>query len=342
MIDTVTQRHLLSVSTSTTGLGCIGRVDLYEPSASFFRFAGQLQEKGRPCGISYRFSQAMVVDHTINGEVFDADEAKAVNNLPTLLMREVFPSPCNTLMDTRHSLAMFATLKRPFCQFRVFSLDFGKGFFFLAKEAGILDFFFIREGGKGFQPHVNTDLLRAFWQPFWFTLNGKAHVPFTGAASPNGAGLDLPLDWTVIDHLDRTDLRETHTVIMGDAETGLWIGDGVVASMSFKSGVSRLFTCFDAAEERFVCQINTHGNILQDLGMDGIERRALFFQYRIRGLLSITGQTFAVVLPCIFTHLKQMVVQPTTLFKGLVEHSLLFLRRIDSILKSFTHEYILA
>ncbi len=53
---------------------------------------------------------------------------------------------------------------------------------------------------------------------------------------------------------------------------------------------------FDTAEEGFESQINAHGNILQDLGMDPFEGKAFLFQCQKCINLSIAGQAFPSLL----------------------------------------------
>jgi hypothetical protein len=72
------------------------------------------------------------------------------------------------------------------------------------------------------------------------------------------------------------------------------------------------------------------------------ERRTLFFQYRKGIDLSVTGQTFTSLFPSRFTHLKQVVIEPSTLFKRLIELPHLLLGWVHSILKIFMHVRIIA
>ncbi len=72
---------------------------------------------------------------------------------------------------------------------------------------------------------------------------------------------------------------------------------------------------FDTAEEGFESQINAHGNILQDLGMDPFEGKAFLFQCQKCINLSIAGQAFPSLLIGFFPIGKQVVIEPTTLFE---------------------------
>lgn len=89
MIDTLSERHLLPMSTLTACLRCVCRVGFDGCSSSFFRFGKQLREKGRPRGIENAFRKAMGMYHPIDRQVFDTDDSKAVNDGTGLLMGEI-------------------------------------------------------------------------------------------------------------------------------------------------------------------------------------------------------------------------------------------------------------
>ena len=93
----------------------------------------------------------------------------------------------------------------------------------------------------------------------------------------------------------------------------------------------------DSTEESLKSQINTNGNVLQDLGMDGVEGRTFLFQNREGVLLLKTGERDTIAFIGRFAHLQQVVIEPTTLFKGLVELVKLFLGWVDTVQKHFQH-----
>jgi hypothetical protein len=156
----------------------------------------------------------------------------------------------------------------------------------------------------------------------------------------DGQRFHFAFDRTVIDQFERAELGETHTGIMGDAKARLRIGETVVASMTLEAWVAWLLTCFATSKEGFECQINTHSDVLQNLGMDGVERGALFFEHRIRGLLTRATHAFAVLLIGSFACFKQMVVEPSALFKrGFKTMELLFCW-VYSIHNGFLHASI--
>ena len=61
----------------------------------------------------------------------------------------------------RHGLAVLAPFRCALSQFEVLALHLCQCLFFQAKEARVLDFGAIREGGKGFETHINADFSAA-------------------------------------------------------------------------------------------------------------------------------------------------------------------------------------
>lgn len=106
MIGSFRQRHLLPMVAPAAILRRVGRVDLDKLPASFFRFARQLGEKGRPCRVSNAFCQTMSMYHAVDMQIFNGYHPEAVNHLAALLMGEVISSKGDTLMHPRYHFAM--------------------------------------------------------------------------------------------------------------------------------------------------------------------------------------------------------------------------------------------
>jgi hypothetical protein len=102
-------------------------------------------------------------------------------------------------------------------------------------------------------------------------------------------------------------------------------------------GIARVFASFDAAEECLKSQIKPYSNMLQDLGMDVCEGGPFLFQFGIGGMLLVERQALTSVLIDGSTLCKQMIIQPTALFKHLVELCFLLFCGVDPVPKHFTH-----
>src|SRR6266496_3868369 len=202
------QRYLLAMSTSAAGLTRVGRIDFDERSASFFRFARELGKEGRPRGICNTFRKTMVMGHAVDMQVFHADDPMYVDDLTTMLMGEVFSTESNSFMHTGYHFAVLTSLWS----------TFGKGLLFFPKEARVLNFCSIRKRSKGLESNINANLLRIFRQAFRFTLNRERNVPLARRGAMNGTGFHLTTQRAMIDHLDRSHLRNHHAVIMRDGK----------------------------------------------------------------------------------------------------------------------------
>jgi len=189
------------------------------------------------------------MDHTIDVQVFHADDPIGVDELATPLMREVFSPEGDTFMNPRYGLSVLSPLRSSLSQFAVLALHFGKRLFFPAKETRIRYLFPIRQGSERLESYINADLRGAFGQAFRLHITGERSVPFTCTTPMYGKCFDLAFDGTVIDHLDGAGLGEAHPVVMRDAEAGLGEGKAIIASIALEPRKARVFPSFNTAEE---------------------------------------------------------------------------------------------
>jgi hypothetical protein len=342
MIGTLTQGHHVPMMTPAAILRCIGRVDFDSRSSSFFRFGEQLLKKSCPCRIMNAFCKTMIVNHTVHVKVFHADQAKPVYDLPTLLMSEVVTPELDTLVYPGYYLAMFPSLRGTFDKLRMRTIDFGKGFFLFPEKARVLNFFAIAQRGEGLQAYINTHLSWSRFKSFGFALAREGDRPLAGRGTVHATGFDFALQGTVVDHLDTANLGKGHTVIMGNGKTRLGKGERVVAVRSTKTGIAGLLTCFDSTEECFESQVNTYRHVLKDLRMNTTQGGTFVFQNRESVLLLKTGERKTVLVIGRLAHLHQVVIEPTTLFKGLVQLLFLLFCWIDAVLQHFQHSRIVS
>jgi hypothetical protein len=212
---------------------------------------------------------------------------------------------------------------------------------FLAEKTGIVDFFFVAESSERLQSHIDTHLSWSRFKTFRLTLARKADVPFTSRGTLHGTGFHLAFDLAMIDHLEAANLGEAYPFIMCDAKATLREGEAIISLLAFEARIARVLGMLShSTKESLKGQINTDGYILQDLGVNSIERSAFLFQNREGILLLKTGERDAIPFIGRFTHFKQVVIEPTTLFKGLVELLFLLLIGKDAVRKHFQHSVI--
>ena len=343
MIGSLRQRHGLPMVTPAAILRRVGRIDFDSSSASFFRFAEQLVKKSRPGGIGNALGKTMIVRHMIDTQIFNGNHVVAIDDLSAFLMGEIVSSEGDPFVHACHGLAVLASLRGAFGKLAMLALYLCQRLFFFAEKARIGYLFSIAEGSKRRKSDVNTNLGGHIRQAFRFALTRETDVPLAGRGTVHGTRFDPPLHRTVIDHLDATNLGKRHTVIMRDAKATLRKSEGVISVLALETREADFFCMFsDAAEEGFESQVNTNSHILQDLRMHATQRWAFLFQYRKRIDLLIERETLTRLLIGILPFPQQVIIEPTALFKSLIELPFLLFRWVNPIAEHFMHTQILA
>jgi hypothetical protein len=341
MIGTLAQRHTLPLMAPAAILTRVGGLHSTLGSPSFFRFGGQFAEEFRPRCIMNAFRKTMVMGHAVDMQVLYANDSEAVNDLSAFLVREVIPSESDTLMHASHSLAVFTTLGGTLGKLGMFALHLCQGLFFLAEEPGVGNLFTGGKCGKGCESYVNPYLFGASGQAFGVTLDRAASVPFSSRRAADGERFDLAAYRPMQHDLDVTNGTRVQFPLLINLETGLRVGQAVVAVMSFEAGIASGLTCLDSPKEGLHGEIKPYRDVLQDLGMNICQSRAFLFEDGECGLLLVEGEVLAFLLVGILALFKQVVIEPTTLFKGCVQLLCLPFCWVYPILKHFKHAQII-
>ncbi len=334
--------HLLPVSTLAACLTRRGRIHSDKGSTSFFRFAGQLCKETRPRGIGNAFGKAMIVNHALDVQVFNGNEAIGIDNLSTDLMREIFPFEGDPLMHTGNGFAMLAPLRTPFCQFGMLALHFCQCFLFFPEEAGIVYLCSIGKRGKGVESDVYAYLSGIVRQSFCFTFHREGSVPFAGRGTADGQGFDRAFDGTVQHHLDMSNARGVELALFIDLETRLWIREAIIAVTASEAGIPWLLSSFETTEEGLECKVNTYRHVLQHLRVDFVERGAFLLQPRQRLDLPIVAKRGSLLLIGCFPFLKQVIIEPAAFSENVIQGFDLLFRRIEPVLKHLMHSVMVA
>jgi hypothetical protein len=339
-IDSLTQGERLPVTTPRTVLRRIGRVDFDGLPASFSRFAEQQFKEPRPRRVTDAFRQTAVVEHPVNGQVFNRNQPESIDDLAGFLMGEISPLESDPLMNARDTASPLCPLRRPFLGRAQFALGFGQLLFGKLKEARVLDPLAGREVREAFQPDINPDDCGRSDERgarLYFAREGR--VPLARGRAAQGAGFWLTLKRTMKARLDLADLGELQMpALERAARRHLREGEAVIPMRAPESRIARLFARLEAAKEGLKGQIEPEGNVLQNLRVNTLKLRPLLFEFRQSGLLRVEVQTFAFFFVGCLSFLKQAVVQPTALMEHLRQRNCLLLGGIQPVLKTFTHE----
>lgn len=331
LIHATVKGHLLAMPALAAILTCESWIDRRVLSASIFCFAQKLLGESRPRRVRNAFSETVVVHHPVDVQIFHADDAELIDYFTRLLMREVVPLKPNALMDARHNLAPLGSLWRALFLFAQKTLRFGKCVLFGAKEARIIYMVARRKVGECFESNINADLCGRFRQRLRvFYLTSERGVPLASAASPDVAGLNLSFNGAVQFDVDIADFRECQVVSV-NLKARLRESETIVAMLSPESRIARFRSSFDATKESLERKVKAHGNILQDLTVNSLQRFTLFFQHAKAVNLRVERKRLAAFFVSVFALFEQFVVQPTTFIQSVPQDGSLPLCRKDSV-----------
>lgn len=241
-------------------------------------------------------------------------------------MDKVMPAILNAFMDTRDNLASFMPLFRAFRLLGEFALSFGKRLLFVSEEARIVDERTVGESRKLLKSNVYADHFPGIGKKVWFDFTGKANIPFA-ILPADGAGLDLADDRAVKLDLNRTDLGELDFVLRY-RPTGLRIGERIVPVTAFEAWIAGILSGFHSAKKRLEGEINTHGDVLKNLGVDTLKLSPRFSEYLKPSGLIVVVKRHTARLVGILSIRKHPVIGMATGFKCPLKGANLNLGRI--------------
>ena len=111
------------------------------------------------------------MSHAVDMQILNRNHTELMNNTTALLVREVLTSEPSPLMHPRDGFAVLLALRSPLSQLALLALHFGKGFFFFAEKAGILNLGAIGEVRKGLEADIDTDLFIRGGPLLWLDVN---------------------------------------------------------------------------------------------------------------------------------------------------------------------------
>ncbi len=329
-IQATVKRHLLAMSALAAILTCIGWINCRVLSASIFCFARKLVGESRPCRVSNAFSETVIVHHPVDVQIFHTDDAELIDDFTRLLVREIVALESNALMHARDNLTPPGSFRRTLFFFAQKTLRFCERVLFRAKEARVIYLVARREVSEGFKSNIYPDLFKRFRQGLRvFNLTGEGSVPLARATTPNVASLNLPFNRAMQFDVDVADFRECQMMPV-NLKTRLREGEAIVAMLSPESWIARLFSGFHAAKERLKRKVKAHGDVLQNLTVNCLQRFALLLQRAEAVDLRVEEKRFTAFFVGVFTLFEQFVVQPTTFIQRVPQDSSLPLCREDS------------
>lgn len=343
-IYSVGQREFLSVSAPRTILGCVGRVDLYRRASSVFSFGEQQEKEHCPGRVRNRFCEAVIVDHAVDFKVFDRDETESVDDFASRLMNKISPTESDSLVNTGNGFSTFGALRSAIGFLAQFALYLGQFLFVRAKEFWVVNDISCGKRGESRQPNVDADAIGRGRQRCWcLDFTGERCVPFPSRRTADSAGLRFSFQRTVQDNLHATDLGKPKTFTYQlAAGRNLWEGHAVVAMLAAKARKARFFSSLATSKERLESQVDTNGDVLQNLRMNVGQEWAFCLENWQAGMLFVQGRPFASLFVDGLAFFKKLIVEPTAFVQRCFKNSLLLWCGEQAIFKTFTHDFILA
>ena len=332
------KRHLLPMPALVTVLRCVGRIDFDKHPAGASSLVGKFVEKPRPSRVRNALCETVIVDHPVDGQIFNTDGAVTINNAPGMPMGEIITPESNALMNTSNNFAPLLSLRRAFFSLAQFALSLGKGLFVLPEKLGWVNGLAVGKRGKGAQADIDAYGFVVGSKPVRFNIATERNVPLASRRTSNGSGLGVSAHFAVQNDFDVSDLGDSQTPVFdGTSRRHLRKCKRVVPAFATKTRIARLFTRFYAAEESLVSKIDSDSNILQNLGMHTIQAVTLLLENWNRNRLRMVVQRFLALFPRSFSLFKQMVVKPTAFVKRAFEGFCLIAGRKQSVFKGFKH-----
>ncbi len=279
--------------------------------------------------------------HAIDGQIFNADNPKAIDDLPTPLVGEVLAPIGDTLVNLRDNVLVPDMIRRVLHCLAEFALHPRQIMLIFAEEAGIGNRLTGGERGKTGQANIHADSIHVQRQGFRLIRHREAGEPLTTSGMPNGQGLDCISDGAMKLDLEIANLSKVQLAIF-QAKARLGIGERVIAAITPEAGIARFFASLDTTKEGFESKVNTDTYILQDLRVNGEKLWMFLFPNHQSVMRIIQTNRYRVFFPCFFAEGQGLIIHPSAFLKGLRKLASLCFCWIQAILVRFTHNVILA
>ncbi len=343
MIDAFRERHDLTIATIGTVLRRISRVDFDKLSTGPFCLVREMMCKVTPFSVHNTLGKVVILNHSIDGQIFYSNETELIDYSMTDLMSEIMASIGNSFVNARYNLLSFMSIWCILERFAQAMLCLCQSFFISAKESWIVNLFARRQGSKGVQSNINTNLFIRLWQWLWFYLTRDYDEPFFCRGTSDTNCFGSAQERSVFDDSHIANLGQIYGCFIQVTTTWcLRITKRVVTIWTAKARVSWFLTRFDTTKECLKSQVYSNSYVLQDLRMNDIQGKSFLFEHGQDSMLIIQCQTLTCLLMRYFTLLKQIVVEPAALLQDGIHFSDLTFSRVETKLKCFTHTPIIA
>lgn len=292
-------------------------VHFHEHPTSLCRFVGCEEQELTPrsiCDAAVHTSE-VAVHHLLDLQVLHTDDAEAIDHLTTELMGEVGTAVGD---GTPHLLVSLPLLGPPVGTergLRDLTAQLCQSFLIPLEEPRVLDDLAIAQGGEGLQSDIDADHGIGCRKDPFLDLDLKTGEPTSGSIPMDDQPLDRSLDGAVLLDPDGPDPVESETIVPdeGKALAGLGEGERIVPIVLLEPRVTGFLSELATTKEGVKRQIDPFADILQDLRVDGAERRTLLLPAGDHGVDVVESEAGSIVVVGFLTSLEDSVVEPETL-----------------------------
>lgn len=317
------ERHLCDSSASAARLACEPGIDFHHLRTACYSFVFQASDEGVPGSVAYTFSEAMILKHPIDIQVFDCDERKRFSEPIAELMQEISPlvSDLDVLFsESEHRFSSISGTLLFFAEPPLQQLESLLGF---EEMPRVIYEFSVGEDSVTLNPNIQPNLFNGRMFNFrCFDFASESSEPLSCSVLFDGESLDFSSWYPVKDYGNRTDFADPEPLIAEHLETGLWERNAVHSALEpretfFAFRCLRVLDSPKEVLERFADPIR---NILLRLGMYlrvfaiKIIIEIKFVQRNLTIFPGINGDSEKLVIDC-FASLKR-ISYPALLFMG--------------------------
>lgn len=320
-----------SFTTNTAIDACIVGGNLLHLTTSLYRFVCKIIEKLSPTSIRYGLSKTMILQHSLDIQIFNCDKTIGVYNFTGQLMVKIRTLVSNLTVKFGYYKTGFLSIGRTLLFQGKLSLSFGKFLFRFTKIFRVFNSFTSGKYGKEPYTYIN---------PHGFCRNGLLHRLIlnrkTGIPSINfpldGTSLDSALNGSMHLNLDSAYFRKLKSLWGYLKARLLGISNRVVSTFSFESWITSFpFFFFNSTKKIMKSLPYSKQNILKNLRMYLSKKRQSLFINLKHFLLGYAGKSMASSLVMVSSIQKTGVIEDSTYIKTPLKSLGLLLCRIESV-----------
>ena len=190
-------------------LGCSSWGNFYHrpPISLSFLFGEGYEATPGDIGDAAIHASPIPVHHVLDVQGFKDYDLILVYQLAAEFVSKINTPVRGALFNMIDAASKLFAPSRPLGRFIPLRPGLFQRLFLLLEEARVENVLTSRKRSKMGQSHINANHIRAFWQWFWFSLTGKAGIPFAKSVSFDDQGLRRAFERSVQDNLDIADFR---------------------------------------------------------------------------------------------------------------------------------------